>query len=79
MSSDGIAEFKEQNYEQLKQDCVANRTLFCDPEFPPKKSSLIYSKSVLSQKIQWKRPQVSLIKRLNTLPINAVACETFLF
>lgn len=65
MSSDGIAEFKEQNYDQLKQDCVANKTLFCDPAFPPKKSSLIYSKSVLSQKIQWKRPQVSLIKRLN--------------
>ncbi|RXN35113.1 calpain-2 catalytic subunit-like protein [Labeo rohita] len=54
--------FKKQDYQSLKQECLAKRTLFCDPTFPAESSSLGYNElgpqSPNARGVQWKRPKV---------------------
>ncbi|KAL0159914.1 hypothetical protein M9458_043639, partial [Cirrhinus mrigala] len=35
--------FKKQDYQSLKQECLAKGTLFCDPTFPAESNSLGYN------------------------------------
>ncbi|XP_050950397.1 calpain-2 catalytic subunit [Labeo rohita] len=53
--------FKKQDYQSLKQECLAKRTLFCDPTFPAESSSLGYNElgpqSPNARGVQWKRPK----------------------
>ncbi|RXN35114.1 calpain-2 catalytic subunit-like protein [Labeo rohita] len=55
--------FKKQDYQSLKQECLAKRTLFCDPTFPAESSSLGYNElgpqSPDARGVQWKRPKSS--------------------
>ncbi|KAM4726367.1 calpain-5-like isoform 1-T2 [Anableps anableps] len=46
---------KNQNYADLKKQCIQNKTLFEDPEFPATNSSIYYNKSPPGV-VQWKRP-----------------------
>ncbi|XP_046337551.1 calpain-B-like isoform X1 [Haliotis rufescens] len=45
-----------QNYEEIKRNCLARRTLFEDPEFPAESSSLYYSQPP-KRRVEWKRPK----------------------
>ncbi|RXN35118.1 calpain-2 catalytic subunit-like protein [Labeo rohita] len=53
--------FKKQDYQSLKQECLAKGTLFCDPTFPAESSSLGYNElgpqSSKAKGVQWKRPK----------------------
>ncbi|KAK2907101.1 hypothetical protein Q8A67_006086 [Cirrhinus molitorella] len=53
--------FNKQDYQSLKQECLAKGTLFCDPTFPAESSSLGYNKlgpqSSKARGVQWKRPK----------------------
>ncbi|RXN35117.1 calpain-2 catalytic subunit-like protein [Labeo rohita] len=53
--------FKKQDYQSLKQECLAKGTLFCDPTFPAESDSLGYDKlgpqSSKASGVQWKRPK----------------------
>ncbi|RXN04581.1 calpain-2 catalytic subunit-like protein [Labeo rohita] len=53
--------FKKQDYQSLKQECLAKGTLFCDPTFPAESSSLGYNElgpqSSKASGVQWKRPK----------------------
>jgi len=42
--------FLDQNYEQLKQECLQNKTLFIDPKFPPEQA---FSRQ---ENLIWRRP-----------------------
>ncbi|MBN3292333.1 CAN9 protein, partial [Polypterus senegalus] len=42
-------------YEQLKRECLQNKKLFCDPDFPATESSLFYSQKPPIP-FEWKRP-----------------------
>ncbi|XP_063920490.1 calpain-A-like isoform X2 [Zophobas morio] len=44
-----------QDYYELRDECLANGTLFEDPEFPPTNSSLFYSQRP-DRRYVWKRP-----------------------
>ncbi|KAL1123741.1 hypothetical protein AAG570_001514 [Ranatra chinensis] len=44
-----------QDFEKLRSQCLANGTLFEDPEFPPIDSSIFYSRSP-PKPFEWKRP-----------------------
>uniref|UniRef100_A0A673HST5 Calpain catalytic domain-containing protein n=1 Tax=Sinocyclocheilus rhinocerous TaxID=307959 RepID=A0A673HST5_9TELE len=35
--------FNKQDYQSLKQECLAKGTLFCDPTFPAESDSLGYN------------------------------------
>ena len=50
-----IKYFKNQNYIQLKNECLRANKLFVDPSFPPSNQSIFYSKPV-PQGIRWLRP-----------------------
>nr|XP_020640057.1 calpain-6 [Pogona vitticeps] len=51
-----VRRFKNQNYHDLKKQCLERRQLFEDPEFPASDSSLVYSSPPLG-KIEWRRPK----------------------
>ena len=48
--------FKAQNYEKIKNKCLAEKILFVDTTFPANDSSLLKNK--LMNGIVWKRPHV---------------------
>lgn len=54
--------FNKQNYQSLKQECLAKGTLFQDPTFPAESDSLGYNElgrySSKTKGVQWKRPKV---------------------
>uniref|UniRef100_A0A8C2IIK6 Calpain 8 n=1 Tax=Cyprinus carpio TaxID=7962 RepID=A0A8C2IIK6_CYPCA len=49
------------DYQTLKQECLAKKTLFCDPTFPAESASLGYNElgpqSSQTRGVQWKRPK----------------------
>uniref|UniRef100_A0A8C0YC13 Calpain 8 n=1 Tax=Cyprinus carpio carpio TaxID=630221 RepID=A0A8C0YC13_CYPCA len=53
--------FNKQDYQTLKQECLAKKTLFCDPTFPAESASLGYNElgpqSSQTRGVQWKRPK----------------------
>uniref|UniRef100_A0A8C2G4N2 Calpain 8 n=1 Tax=Cyprinus carpio TaxID=7962 RepID=A0A8C2G4N2_CYPCA len=53
--------FNKQDYQSLKQECLAKGTLFCDPTFPAESNSLGYNKlgqqSPKTIGVEWKRPK----------------------
>ncbi|XP_053328617.1 calpain-6 [Spea bombifrons] len=46
---------KNQDYYKLRRECMKNKRLFEDPEFPASDESLYFSKASM-QRIEWKRP-----------------------
>lgn len=58
--SPGVKPFKNQVYEDLKQQAQGAQALFEDPEFPADDSSLFYKGNVgqLPGEVVWKRPKV---------------------
>ncbi|XP_063793380.1 calpain-6 isoform X2 [Pseudophryne corroboree] len=52
-----VRNLKNQNFWQLKNECMKTGALYEDPEFPASEESLFYSKSPTEQ-IEWKRPGV---------------------
>lgn len=53
-----VVPYKNQHYDALKKECLENKKLFEDPEFPCTNASLFY-KTPLSGRVEWKRPKVS--------------------
>ncbi|KAK9967388.1 hypothetical protein ABG768_001791 [Culter alburnus] len=53
--------YNKQNYQSLKQECLAKKTLFCDPTFPAESDSLGYNElgqqSIKTRGVEWKRPK----------------------
>ncbi|XP_026053913.1 calpain-2 catalytic subunit-like [Carassius auratus] len=53
--------YNKQDYQTLKQECLAKNTLFCDPTFPADSGSLGYNElgpqSPKGAGVQWKRPK----------------------
>ncbi|XP_051766892.1 calpain-8 [Ctenopharyngodon idella] len=53
--------YNKQDYQSLKKECLAKRTLFCDPTFPAESDSLGYNElgrySFKTRGVQWKRPK----------------------
>ena len=47
----------ESQYKRVRDQCLAQKTLFEDPDFPAVNRSIYYSK--LDKSIVWKRPYVS--------------------
>lgn len=52
------APYKNQQYRELKNDCIRDAKLFEDPEFPATSSSLYFRKPPPGF-VEWKRPGVS--------------------
>lgn len=52
------APYKNQQYHELKNDCIRASKLFEDPEFPATSSSLYFKKPPPGF-VEWKRPRVS--------------------
>lgn len=50
--------YKNQQYRELKSDCIRDAKLFEDPEFPATSSSLYFKKPPPGF-VEWKRPGVS--------------------
>lgn len=50
--------YKNQHYTKLKEDCIKDKKLFEDPEFPATTASLYFRKP-LAGYVEWKRPAVS--------------------
>ena len=55
--------FKKQNYFTLKNECLKNKRLFVDPEFPASEKSLFYSKPN-SFRAKWLRPS-EIVRKQN--------------
>ncbi|XP_048038826.1 calpain-2 catalytic subunit-like [Megalobrama amblycephala] len=53
--------YNKQDYQRLKQECLAKKTLFCDPTFPAESDSLGYNElgphSFKTRGVEWKRPK----------------------
>ncbi|XP_048038827.1 calpain-2 catalytic subunit-like [Megalobrama amblycephala] len=53
--------YNKQNYQSLKQECLAKKTLFCDLTFPAESDSLGYNElgqqSIKTRRVEWKRPK----------------------
>ncbi|XP_032083291.1 calpain-6 isoform X3 [Thamnophis elegans] len=56
MGSTSAKPFKNQKYEALKRQCLKEKKLFEDPEFPASDVSLFYLNPPLAN-VEWKRPQ----------------------
>uniref|UniRef100_A0A8C6L406 Calpain 6 n=1 Tax=Nothobranchius furzeri TaxID=105023 RepID=A0A8C6L406_NOTFU len=54
-TSPPLVPYKNQHYADLKQNCIRDKILFEDPEFPATNSSLYYSKPIPGR-VEWKRP-----------------------
>uniref|UniRef100_A0A8C5QB73 Calpain 6 n=1 Tax=Leptobrachium leishanense TaxID=445787 RepID=A0A8C5QB73_9ANUR len=50
-----VKNLNNQNYFELKKECLKNKKLFEDPEFPPSDESLYYH-TLPMQNVEWKRP-----------------------
>lgn len=50
--------YKNQHYAELKKDCIKDKRLFEDPEFPASSESLYFRKPPPGF-VEWKRPGVS--------------------
>uniref|UniRef100_A0A3B3D9P8 Calpain catalytic domain-containing protein n=2 Tax=Oryzias melastigma TaxID=30732 RepID=A0A3B3D9P8_ORYME len=61
--SSSVAPFKNQHYAHLKRDCIKNKKLFEDPEFPANDSSVFYKEKPCGI-VEWKRPGVSASKKI---------------
>uniref|UniRef100_A0AAQ6IUU5 Calpain catalytic domain-containing protein n=1 Tax=Anabas testudineus TaxID=64144 RepID=A0AAQ6IUU5_ANATE len=46
--------FNQQNFEQLRSQCLQTGSLFCDPTFPASSASLGKD----HKEVEWKRPKV---------------------
>ncbi|XP_054852325.1 calpain-6 [Eublepharis macularius] len=55
-SSFSAKPFKDQTYWELKRQCIDQKKLFEDPEFPASDASLFYS-GPPPRKVEWKRPK----------------------
>uniref|UniRef100_A0A8D0EGN8 Calpain 6 n=1 Tax=Strix occidentalis caurina TaxID=311401 RepID=A0A8D0EGN8_STROC len=55
--SSSVQLFRDQKYHELKRQCIQQRRLFEDPEFPASDESLFYQ-SAPPRKVEWKRPKV---------------------
>lgn len=51
--------YKNQHYDELKKNCIKDKVLFEDPEFPATNSS-IYFRKPPPGRVQWKRPGVRM-------------------
>ncbi|KAF3688217.1 Calpain-2 catalytic subunit [Channa argus] len=54
--------FNQQDFKQLRSDCLKTGFLFCDPTFPASSASLGDELGLNSSKtkgLEWKRPTVS--------------------
>ncbi|CAM5140641.1 unnamed protein product [Eretmochelys imbricata] len=51
-----VKSFKGQKYHELKQQCIKQRRLFEDPEFPASDESLFYNRCPPGR-VEWKRPK----------------------
>ncbi|XP_007424983.1 calpain-5-like [Python bivittatus] len=56
MGSTSAKPFKNQKYEDLKQQCLKQKKLFEDPEFPASDASLFYLNPPPAN-VEWKRPK----------------------
>uniref|UniRef100_A0A8B9PY54 Calpain 6 n=1 Tax=Apteryx owenii TaxID=8824 RepID=A0A8B9PY54_APTOW len=64
--SSSVQLFRDQKYQELKGQCIDQRRLFEDPEFPASDESLFYMRAP-PRKVEWKRPKVTdalLVMRL---------------
>lgn len=50
--------YKNQHYSELKKECIRDKKLFEDPEFPATSTSLYFRKAPPGF-VEWKRPKVS--------------------
>ncbi|XP_047435245.1 calpain-8 isoform X2 [Mugil cephalus] len=59
-SRSNVVPFKQQDFEQLRRDCLQSGSLFCDPTFPAGWNSLGYNQlgrySSKTIGVEWKRP-----------------------
>lgn len=74
-----VRRFKNQNYHALKKECLEQRKVFEDPEFPASDASLFYSSPPLG-KIEWRRPKVFtdlqiLLDSVMSSPILLASCS----
>lgn len=53
------APYKNQHYSELKKECIRDKKLFEDPEFPATSTSLYFRKAPPGF-VEWKRPKVSV-------------------
>lgn len=51
--------YKNQHYSELKKECIRDKKLFEDPEFPATSTSLYFRKAPPGF-VEWKRPKVSV-------------------
>ncbi|XP_059425675.1 calpain-2 catalytic subunit-like [Carassius carassius] len=60
-TNEKVIPYNKQDYQTLKQECLAKKTLFCDPTFPAESDSLGYNElgpqSPKGTGVQWKRPK----------------------
>uniref|UniRef100_A0A8D2QRZ8 Calpain 6 n=1 Tax=Zosterops lateralis melanops TaxID=1220523 RepID=A0A8D2QRZ8_ZOSLA len=54
--SSSVKLFRDQSYQELKEQCLQQGRLFEDPEFPASDESLYYDSSAKG-KVEWKRPK----------------------
>ena len=52
--------YKNQRYQDIKNQCLRDGTLFEDPEFPAVEASLFFSGKKPPRPFVWKRPKVLL-------------------
>lgn len=50
-----------QDFNRLRQECLDNKQLFEDPDFPCDDSSLFYSGERPPYRVKWLRPGVSIV------------------
>lgn len=56
--------YKNQHYSELRRDCIRDKKLFEDPEFPATSTSLYFRKAPPGF-VEWKRPKVSINFNVN--------------
>ena len=54
-----VWQLAEQDYNELRSQHLRNKTLFEDPEFPARGTSVYFSKR--ARDIEWKRPKVAIL------------------
>ncbi|KAF7244964.1 Calpain-5, partial [Varanus komodoensis] len=74
-----VKPFKNQKYQELKQQCLEQGKLFEDPEFPASDASLFYS-GPPPEPVEWKRPKVdpgALMSWLEGTTDSIIYCKRF--
>lgn len=59
---DLISGIRKQHFEEIREQCAAEETLFEDPEFPAEDSSIFFSREP-PRAFEWKRPHVSYLDK----------------